>query len=578
MWVTQKAAVRVTNQIHRKSKTMKGKAISRKHADRNFNYKNYPDRYDEARMKDNVYRKYYFQEVKDLARHLLEEQAKEEQLEQLTEDITDEQVEELLDSLTFDEYETLAYEALFRASCEAQNARNIERRHPERNKNPMDLLNAEKTAPQRMALYLGNMDEYAPRDIQLEVYTEFIEWFDNKFDQIKCLDFALHCDEMGAIHGHFAFITCGKDKDGNWTAKLNDGLAQMGIQRPDPDAPRTDENCPLQTFTRMTLEKLWEIAEAHGIEINKTPDPDNKSKGRADMTTDEYITLNETKKRNAELEAERDAIAAERDAAVAERDTAISERDAAVAEKDTAIAERDAAVADRDKQLVLLSDAKAEVTEMKAELIKTADEIKALNEWADELEVKNEEMAKKNRVLEDQTKQLENDKKAALEDVDALGHALGKMQKDMTAVGEALNELNKANNAIRENPMDVMKNDYAELRVFRTRYKDVPETKKVETADGVKRVPTGRTVAEAVKEQSKQAKYRDLAIRDIANVFNTPRFAQLRNIIEEGYAEFKRQLPTLTQRIERWKNLGRGILEQQNQIQVQQPETEEIPE
>lgn len=568
MWVTQKNAVRVTNQIHRKSKTMKGKAISRKHADRNFNYKDYPDRYDPARMKDNVYRKYYFPEVRDLARHLLEEQAKEEQLEQLTEDISDEQVEALLDSLTFDEYETLAYEALFRASCEAQNTRNIASRHPERNKNPMDLLNAEKTAPQRMALYLGNMDEYAPRDIQLEVYTEFIEWFEKEFDQIKCLDFALHCDEMGAIHGHFAFITCGKDKDGNWTAKLNDGLAQMGIRRPDPDSPRTDENCPLVTFTAMTKEKLWEIAEAHGIEVNKTPDPDNKKKGRADMTTDEYITLNESKKRNAELEAERDALIAERDAAVAERDIAISERDAAVAEKEQVITERDVAVADRDKQLILLSDAKDE-------LAKTDSEIKALNKQAEELTTKNEEIANENRVLEDQIKDLQKAKldaetlaEKAFERADNAHRLLNDFNERIPELATALNELNKADKAIKDSPLTNLKREIAELAVYRTVY-----GQKAQTKDGK---PTGLTIDQVVKKRAEDPQYQAYANRSMMNIINGVKWTELIMKVEDAAYKFTQKLPKLKKLVDHWDSIQLDV--QQPVDEFQQPEADQIPE
>lgn len=60
---------------------------------------------------------------------------------------------------SFEDVERQFYSLFYRESVEAQNERNIQNRHPERNRSTDDLLHDKRTCPEESILQIGNIDE-----------------------------------------------------------------------------------------------------------------------------------------------------------------------------------------------------------------------------------------------------------------------------------------------------------------------------------------------------------------------------------------------------------------------------------
>ncbi len=59
---------------------------------------------------------------------------------------------------SFEDVERQFYSLFYRESVEAQNERNIQNRHPERNRSTDNLLHDKRTCPEESILQIGNID------------------------------------------------------------------------------------------------------------------------------------------------------------------------------------------------------------------------------------------------------------------------------------------------------------------------------------------------------------------------------------------------------------------------------------
>lgn len=94
----------------------------------------------------------------------------------------------------------------------------------------------------------------------------------------------------------------------------NKALKALGIQRPDPEQPEGQHNCPKQTFTWQSRELWIAAAREFGIEIEDIPE----IPGKATRTKEEYIAQ-KIRKEIVELAEQRDQIRAEASQAASER-------------------------------------------------------------------------------------------------------------------------------------------------------------------------------------------------------------------------------------------------------------------
>jgi len=103
---------------------------------------------------------------------------------------------------SFEQIEQAYYLQHYSDYVDAQNARNEQRRHAERNRTVEDLLKNNKTCPEESIYQIGTIEESVSPETLLLVVNDFHIEFEKRFGtHIHVLDWALHLDE-GTPHIH----------------------------------------------------------------------------------------------------------------------------------------------------------------------------------------------------------------------------------------------------------------------------------------------------------------------------------------------------------------------------------------
>lgn len=241
-----------------------------KHNDRSFNVGN-SDHIDEERAKGNVYW-------------------------DCLQGLHDPRTGQTYDS--FEEVEKQIYHLFYREATEAQNERNIQNRHPERNRTPDDLLRDKRTCPEETVYQIGNIDETVSPEVLAKIAAVFFAEIDRRFgDYLHILDWSLHLDET-TPHIHERHVFDCEDSHGHRFPQQEKALELMGIELPDPTKPKGKNNNRKMTFDIMCRELLFEICEKHDLYLQREP----TYGGRAYLEKQEYIIAAQ-KKKLAEMEA-----------------------------------------------------------------------------------------------------------------------------------------------------------------------------------------------------------------------------------------------------------------------------------
>ena len=210
-----------------------------KHNDRNFDVKN-SDHIDEVRTQENVYWDCYQGTVEER-------------------------------TLTFSEVEKKFYEEHYGGHVEAQNLRNEEVRHAERNRTIDDVLQNKNTCPEETLLQLGNIDKTVDASTLIKISQEYFDEFDKKFgSNIHILDWALHLDEA-TPHIHERHVFDAKNQYGEICPMQDKALEELGIQLPDPNKPKGRYNNRKMTFDATCRELFLKICKKHGLEMEMEP-------------------------------------------------------------------------------------------------------------------------------------------------------------------------------------------------------------------------------------------------------------------------------------------------------------------
>ncbi len=210
-----------------------------KHNDRNFDVKN-SDHIDEVRTEKNVYW--------DCYQGIAEER-----------------------TLTFSEVEKKFYEEHYGNHVNAQNIRNEEARHAERNRTIDDVLQNKKTCPEETLLQLGNIDKTVDAETLIKISQEYFEEFDKRFgSNIHILDWALHLDES-TPHIHERHVFDATNQNGEICPMQDKALEELGIELPDPDKPKGRYNNRKMTFDATCRELFLSICQKHGLEMEMEP-------------------------------------------------------------------------------------------------------------------------------------------------------------------------------------------------------------------------------------------------------------------------------------------------------------------
>lgn len=200
---------------------------------------------------------------------------------------------------SFEDVERQFYSLFYRESVEAQNERNIQNRHPERNRSTDDLLHDKRTCPEESILQIGNIDESVDGETLVKITGAFFAEMEERYgEHIHFLDWSLHMGE-GTPHIHERHVFDADDGYGHAKPQQEKALEALGIELPDPSKKPGKNNNRKMTFDKICRDLFMEICERHDLYVDRDP----TYGGRTYLEKQEYIIMAQ-KQRLAELEAE----------------------------------------------------------------------------------------------------------------------------------------------------------------------------------------------------------------------------------------------------------------------------------
>ena len=203
---------------------------------------------------------------------------------------------------SFEDVERQFYSIFYRESVEAQNERNIQNRHPERNRSTDDLLHDKRTCPEESILQIGNIDESVDGETLVKIACAFFTEMEERFgEHIHFLDWSLHMGE-GTPHIHERHVFDADDGYGHAKPQQEKALEALGIELPDPSKKPGKNNNRKMTCDKSCRDLFMEICERHDLYVDRDP----TYGGRTYLEKQEYIIMAQ-KQRLEELEAELEA-------------------------------------------------------------------------------------------------------------------------------------------------------------------------------------------------------------------------------------------------------------------------------
>lgn len=357
---------------HRSRKGTNGKVINAKHNDRNFDVSK-ADHINENLIDKNVIWKYV--DVNEGGEKEKEKKAAEEKK-------SESEFRE-----TLDDYEEKVYEKYFSTALEKRNEKQIKARHKDRVQSMEQYRLNAKSCPEESIWTIGNRNNRIEPELLQTIWEEFTVWHKETYPNVLMLDATLHLDEPDAgPHIHRRDVWC-YEVDGHLEISQKEALKAMGIERPDLSKKESKYNNAKMTYTALTRAKWIEIAEQHGVEIEK--EPQEKSRSGLTMLQLKKRTLEE---QIAKLESDIAVLDSEYenkterdenlDKEIANKETQISQKTAELDSINAQIAEA--------KNIVMTTDIppRPEVKELpenptRKERKEHEKELKAAKEWDD---------------------------------------------------------------------------------------------------------------------------------------------------------------------------------------------------
>ena len=193
---------------------------------------------------------------------------------------------------SFEDVERQFYSIFYRESVEAQNERNIQNRHPERNRSTDDLLHDKRTCPEESILQIGNIDESVDGETLVKIACAFFTEMEERFgEHIHFLDWSLHMGE-GTPHIHERHVFDADDGYGHAKPQQEKALEALGIELPDPSKKPGKNNNRKMTFDKICRDLFMEICERHDLYVDRDP----TYGGRTYLEKQEYIIMAQKQK------------------------------------------------------------------------------------------------------------------------------------------------------------------------------------------------------------------------------------------------------------------------------------------
>ncbi len=203
----------------------------------------------------------------------------------------------------FTEIERAYYYEHYSDFVDAQNERNEQARHPERNRTIDDVLKNNKTCPEESVIQLGNIDHAVTPDVLAKVSAEFFDEFNKRYgSHIHILDWALHLDEA-TPHIHERHVFDAKNKYGELCPQQDKALEELGFELPKPNEKKGKYNNRKMVFDEECRKLFISICQNHGLTIDVEP----VYGGASYLEKQDFIIMNQ-KKRIEEKQAVLDGL------------------------------------------------------------------------------------------------------------------------------------------------------------------------------------------------------------------------------------------------------------------------------
>ncbi len=175
------------------------------------------------------------------------------------------------DSTSFTEVEKGFYDLVYKEYVDGQNRRNVEARHPERNRTTDDLRTNPKTCPEETIYQIGNIDNHVSYEILATVALEFLTEMQERYgEHVHILDWALHLDESTPhIHERHVFDVI--NTYGERQPKQEQALKELGFDLPDPEKKPGKYNNRKMSFDAECRNLFMDVCKRHGLEIEEEP-------------------------------------------------------------------------------------------------------------------------------------------------------------------------------------------------------------------------------------------------------------------------------------------------------------------
>ena len=174
-------------------------------------------------------------------------------------------------STPFHKVEKEFYDLFYKDHMDHQNQRNIEARHPERNRTTDDLRTNPKTCPEETIYQIGTKDNHVDYEILLMAFSELISEISQRYgSHVHTLDWALHLDE-GTPHIHERHVFDVINKYGDRQPKQEQALKELGFELPFPDKKSGKYNNRKMSFDAECRKLFMDICKKYGLELEEEP-------------------------------------------------------------------------------------------------------------------------------------------------------------------------------------------------------------------------------------------------------------------------------------------------------------------
>ena len=184
----------------------------------------------------------------------------------------------------FEQVEIAYYAQQFGDSIEAQNERHMQSRHNERIRSVEQIHADKKTCPEETVYQLGTKDGYEDPALFVTVVNELFEEMEKRYgSNLQILNWSLHMDEQ-TPHIHERHVFFADDGYGMNFPKQEKACEALGFELPDPGKKQGKMNNRKMSFDAELRNLYIEIAEKHGVTIEKVP-----LEGKVHMEKNDYI-------------------------------------------------------------------------------------------------------------------------------------------------------------------------------------------------------------------------------------------------------------------------------------------------